>query len=137
MSTTSSSRDGTAGAGDVGHRKGHVRQESMYAMTGLYSESVPNDTGEDATASASTGTGTVSGAGAGTGSGSVKCHSRNPSSSLVAERSRAACPEPDPILLLTDSKDCGILSCRPAFIQKFSGIKVFTALYGETRLRRN
>lgn len=36
-----------------------------------------------------------------------------------AEKERAQTPPLNP-----DSKDCGILSCRPAFIQRFAGIKV-------------
>jgi len=29
-----------------------------------------------------------------------------------------------PAILLQDSRDCGILSCRPPFLQRFAGIKV-------------
>jgi hypothetical protein len=29
-----------------------------------------------------------------------------------------------PAILLQDSRDCGILSCRPLFLQRFAGIKV-------------
>jgi len=36
-----------------------------------------------------------------------------------AEKERAQTPPFNP-----DSKDCGILTCRPAFIQRFAGIKV-------------
>lgn len=111
MSTTSANASSSAGDG-TSHRKGHRRQESMYAMTGLYSETTPTD------GDASCDETVVS-------QPPVKCHSRNPSASLVAERSRAAGHvETDVILLSTDTKDCGILSCRPAFLQKFSGIKV-------------
>ncbi|GLG98074.1 Uncharacterized protein GBIM_04706 [Gryllus bimaculatus] len=73
----------------AGHSHGHRRQESMYAMTGLYSEtaSVDDDLGD----SNATVTTTVSGAGAGpTTSGAccheaagIKCHSRNPSSGIM------------------------------------------------------
>lgn len=58
----------------VSHRKGHRRQESMYAMTGLYSETVPetescDDDGQPAVASTTNFChDTV-----------IKCHSRNPS----------------------------------------------------------
>lgn len=57
----------------LSHRKGHRRQESMYAMTGLYSESVPESENceDDAETVASTTNfchDTV-----------IKCHSRNPS----------------------------------------------------------
>lgn len=54
------------------HRKGHRRQESMYAMTGLYSESVPETENCDDNTPAPSTTNfchdTV-----------IKCHSRNPS----------------------------------------------------------
>lgn len=64
------------GGGDAStsstHCKGHRRQESMYAMTGLYAESAPddsNDTEEGETKCSTTFChDTV-----------IKCHSRNPS----------------------------------------------------------
>jgi len=31
---------------------------------------------------------------------------------------------PQPAILLQDSRDCGILNCRPPFLQRFAGIKV-------------
>jgi hypothetical protein len=31
---------------------------------------------------------------------------------------------PQPAILLQDSRDCGILTCRPPFLQRFAGIKV-------------
>lgn len=67
--------DGASSSNDTttSHRKGHRRQESMYAMTGLYSESVPdNENGDDdgqcVTSSTNFCHDTV-----------IKCHSRNPS----------------------------------------------------------
>lgn len=58
--------------GSTNHRKGHRRQESMYAMTGLYSETVPEEDSVSDTKSAPVLTNychdTV-----------IKCHSRNPS----------------------------------------------------------
>ncbi|XP_021915685.1 solute carrier organic anion transporter family member 5A1 isoform X2 [Zootermopsis nevadensis] len=35
---------------------------------------------------------------------------------------------PQPAILIQDSKDCGILNCRPPFLQRFAGIKVFVLL---------
>ncbi|XP_049948541.1 solute carrier organic anion transporter family member 5A1 [Schistocerca serialis cubense] len=119
------------GGGGAGHH-GHRRQESMYAMTGLYSETASAD--EDLNDSNATVTTTVS---AGTSGGCchdsvVKCHSRNPSSGLVdrseKERAHSAYPELTAAILLRDSKDCGILNCRPPFLQRFASIKVFVLL---------
>lgn len=51
----------------------------------------------------------------------VKCHSRQPSSGLVdREKSHHNDDIVDDVLL----KDCGILSCRPAQVQKLARIKV-------------
>lgn len=55
-------------SGPGGPRKGHRRQETMYAMTGLYSESVPEE-GDTTKPATTTFSDTV-----------VRCHSRNPSS---------------------------------------------------------
>ena len=49
----------------------------------------------------------------------IKCHSRQPSASIV-DREKAHIDEIDDEML----KDCGILSCRPAKIQKLARIKV-------------
>ncbi|XP_024222372.1 solute carrier organic anion transporter family member 3A1 isoform X2 [Bombus vosnesenskii] len=114
--------------GGFGHKRsesgsnyhaGHRRNESMYAMTGLYAESAA--TGTDETTDPLQATGSRL-----THDTVIRCHSRNPSSGLVdhrTEKERAQTPPFNP-----DSKDCGILSCRPAFIQKFAGIKVFVFL---------
>lgn len=60
------------------HRRGHRRQESMYAMTGLYAETQPTeeDNDEDLPDTEKTTTcchETVV----------IKCHSRNPSSTII------------------------------------------------------
>ncbi|CAD1475867.1 unnamed protein product, partial [Heterotrigona itama] len=95
------------------YHAGHRRNESMYAMTGLYAESA--NTGTDETTDPLQATGSRL-----THDTVIRCHSRNPSSGLVdhrTEKERAQTPPFNP-----DSKDCGILSCRPAFIQRFAGI---------------
>lgn len=111
-------------AGSGGHH-GHRRQESMYAMTGLYSETASAD--EDLNDSNTTVTTSAS-----CHDAVVKCHSRNPSSGIVdrseKERPHTAYPELTAAILLRDSTDCGILSCRPPFLQKFARIKVFVLL---------
>ncbi|XP_052738618.1 solute carrier organic anion transporter family member 5A1 [Bicyclus anynana] len=107
------------------HRKGHRRQESMYAMTGLYAES-----------------GCADGDAAGSGTppppahpshpprDATKCHSRNPSAG-ICDREREREKEkphqifPEILDIPHDARDCGILSWRPLFIQRFSSIKVF------------
>lgn len=119
--TTSSAGSGDGSSGS--HRKGHRRQESMYAMTGLYSETVPeeetsddnNDTQESvATTAAHFCHETV-----------IKCHSRNPSTGF--DRDKTAHQNTfheTPAVILRDTNDCGILKCRPSFIQRYAGIKV-------------
>lgn len=132
--------------GGFGHKRsesgsnyhaGHRRNESMYAMTGLYAESATTGTDEttdplQATGSRLTHDTVIRCHSRNPSSGLVdhrdfiiKCHSRNPSASMVdrTEKERAQTPPFNP-----DSKDCGILSCRPAFIQRFAGIKVFVFL---------
>lgn len=64
------SSGGVATGGGVCH--GHRRQESMYTMTGLYSETTDTDADADTDAGTSQCYDTV-----------IKCHSRNPSSGLV------------------------------------------------------
>lgn len=73
MTGGSSSGTGAGGSGDgtVSHRKGHRRQESMYAMTGLYSETEGSDDAQRSSPTlvlANFCHDTV-----------IKCHSRNPS----------------------------------------------------------
>ena len=86
-SSSGSGGGSNAGTSSAGHSHGHRRQESMYAMTGLYSESASNE--EDLNDSNATVTTNVS---LNTTAGSstacchdtvVKCHSRNPSAGIV------------------------------------------------------
>ncbi|CAD6227422.1 GSCOCG00001103001-RA-CDS, partial [Cotesia congregata] len=132
--------------GGFGHKRsesgsnyhaGHRRNESMYAMTGLYAESAGNIIDDpldlpqlsDGRLTHDT---VIRCHSRNPSSGLVdhrdfiiKCHSRNPSASMV-DRTEKERPQTPPIN--PDSKDCGILSCRPAFIQKFATIKVFVFL---------
>jgi organic anion transporter 3A len=87
MAAGGSNSGGATTSVSGGHSHGHRRQESMYAMTGLYSESASNE--EDLNESNVTVTTTVS---LNTTAGSstacyhdtvVKCHSRNPSAGVV------------------------------------------------------
>lgn len=75
---TSGGAGGVAGGGCHGHR----RQESMYAMTGLYSETTDtedcNNTDTDVNAGTSCSPGSMP-----CYDTVIKCHSRNPSSGLV------------------------------------------------------
>ncbi|OWR47747.1 hypothetical protein KGM_215607 [Danaus plexippus plexippus] len=104
------------------HRKGHRRQESMYAMTGLYAESgcAEGDAGPSVPPPAHP-------------RDTTKCHSRNPSAGICdRDREREKEKEkphqmfPEILDIPHDSRDCGILSWRPLFIQRFSSIKVVT-----------
>lgn len=62
----------------------------------------------------------------------VKCHSRQPSSSLIDNREKAAqqsCQQKEHQSEDDDlNRDCGILTCRPFIIQKFARIKIFVLL---------
>uniref|UniRef100_A0A0A9W4U2 Solute carrier organic anion transporter family member n=1 Tax=Lygus hesperus TaxID=30085 RepID=A0A0A9W4U2_LYGHE len=120
---------GADGAHPPAPHKGHRRQESMYAMTGLYSEHPPEDGAEES----------------GPGPSAtelpptthVKCHSRNPSSGIVdnnerlkteaKERAHATFAEVA-ASLPQDVRDCGILACRPFLMQSCANIKVFVLL---------
>lgn len=101
------------------------RQESMYAMTGLYSETaddssidVPADSENSdascppihdvAAANSSYVMDTV-----------IKCHSRQPSTGIIDQRDR----DHDDDLNMS-MVDCGILTCRPKSFQQFARIKV-------------
>lgn len=86
-SNNGGSGGGGTASGSGGHSHGHRRQESMYAMTGLYSESTSNE--EDVNECNVT---VTTNASLGTNVGSstscchdtvVKCHSRNPSAGIV------------------------------------------------------
>lgn len=100
------------------------RQESMYTMTGLYSETaddssidVPADSEaseaschpiNDVTVPSNYVADTV-----------IKCHSRQPSTGIIDQREK----EHDSDLDMS-GVDCGILTCRPKSFQKFARIKV-------------
>ncbi|KXJ77996.1 hypothetical protein RP20_CCG005903 [Aedes albopictus] len=130
MTTSNSANDGAGGtstsSSSNAHRKGHRRNESMYAMTGLYAEAqtddssadIPQDT-EPESLPNSINTATTDTV--------IKCHSRQPSNSvMMMEREK---PLPNVLLVNEDySRDCGILTCRPSAIQKFARIKVFVLL---------
>ncbi|XP_039299055.1 solute carrier organic anion transporter family member 5A1 [Nilaparvata lugens] len=125
--------DNGGGGGAVGH--GHRRQESMYTMTGLYSEAEATDTDNeagpsDAAPAASTPASTTA------YDTVIKCHSRNPSSGIVdserakneaKEKSHPSFPEVAGIIP-QDIRDCGIFACRPFLIQSFASIKVFVLM---------
>uniref|UniRef100_A0A182MX12 Kazal-like domain-containing protein n=1 Tax=Anopheles culicifacies TaxID=139723 RepID=A0A182MX12_9DIPT len=120
--------------GGNSQRKGHRRNESMYAMTGLYSEAqtddssadIPQDTeSESLPMSVNTATTTTTSATA-TADTVIKCHSRQPSSSVMMDREK---PLPNVLLINDDyTRDCGILNCRPSAVQHFARIKVFVLL---------
>ncbi|XP_060646587.1 solute carrier organic anion transporter family member 5A1 isoform X1 [Drosophila nasuta] len=131
-----------AAAGDADgatHRKGHRRQESMYQMTGLYSEA---NSGDDSSIDAAqdgphmgmatTAVGVELGAGTDTNA-VLKCHSRQPSAAAAAG---GKCSNADHQRTDDDdedeeqfhSRDCGILNCRPYGIQRFARIKIFVLL---------
>lgn len=111
----------------------------MYTMTGLYSENVDDNSSIDVPGDSETsengsqigghiGCGSVSGGG-NTGNAVpnyvadtvIKCHSRQPSASIVDQRDKQTneCNDTDEL-----SVDCGILTCRPKSFQKFARIKV-------------
>ncbi|RZC42771.1 solute carrier organic anion transporter family member 5A1 [Asbolus verrucosus] len=117
--TNSGATSNGGGDASTSHCKGHRRQESMYAMTGLYSESVPEDNGTaDTKCSTTFCHDTV-----------IKCHSRNPSAGFDRDKAAHATTYSDsPPVILRDTKECGILKCRPSFIQKYAGIKCFVFL---------
>ncbi|XP_016941807.3 solute carrier organic anion transporter family member 3A1 [Drosophila suzukii] len=139
--TTSSGNSNNANDAGTANRKGHRRQESMYQMTGLYSET---NSGDDSSIDAaldqdnqphatsylageqlsSAVGGGAAGASVGVDSVTVKCHSR--------QASAGKCPAPDPEEDFDEeqfrSGDCGILNCRPYGIQRFARIKIFVLL---------
>ncbi|XP_060805565.1 solute carrier organic anion transporter family member 5A1 isoform X1 [Amyelois transitella] len=106
------------------HRKGHRRQESMYAMTGLYAESGCGDGADDPPGPSAPPHPSHP------PRDPSKCHSRNPSAG-ICDRDREREKEkprqmfPEILDIPHDTRDCGILSWRPLFIQRFSSIKVF------------
>lgn len=115
--TEKDSSPSTSSSTTQGHCKGHRRQESMYAMTGLYSETIPEQT-ETTETKCSTNYchDTV-----------IKCHSRNPSASFDREKANTHNTNTyndAPTVILRDTKECGILQCRPSCLQRCAGIKV-------------
>lgn len=125
MSTASGSSRQEGAQPSSGHSHGHRRQESMYALTGLYSETTPeNDDGqqEDNLPSASTYR----------AESVVKCHSRNPSATIVPSTAKQKDYPTAEKPITTVTKQCGILSCRPDCLQKCLSIKVSKPF---TRLR--
>lgn len=98
----------------------------MYAMTGLYSESIPEEQAETSSDLGTTkctttfchGTDTV-----------IKCHSRNPSSGFDPHRTTVHSAvgtmgrSNEPPVILRDLKDCGILGFRPSCVQSLASIK--------------
>lgn len=103
-----------------GHCKGHRRQESMYTMTGLYSETIPEQSEVDETTKCTTNFchDTV-----------IRCHSRNPSASFDRDKAAHTATYTETPVILKDTKDCGIFQCRPSFLQQYAGIKVCTNTY--------
>lgn len=99
------------------HCKGHRRQESMYAMTGLYSETIPEQSEIDQKkCSTNFYQETI-----------IKCHSRNPSASFDRDKAaQTAASYIETPVILKEVKDCGIFACRPVFLQKYASIKVST-----------
>jgi organic anion transporter 3A len=91
MAAGGSNNGGNSGGTTInssgGHSHGHRRQESMYAMTGLYSESASNEEDlNDSNATVTTNVSLNTTAGSSTAychDAVVKCHSRNPSAGIV------------------------------------------------------
>ncbi|KAH8376525.1 hypothetical protein KR093_000020, partial [Drosophila rubida] len=122
------------------------RQESMYQMTGLYSEANSGDDSSIDAAQDGSHNGLASTVGVGMGAGAelgavadtnavLKCHSRQPSAAVAAavaskcsivDHQRADDDDEDEEQF--HSRDCGILNCRPYGIQRFARIKIFVLL---------
>ncbi|XP_055682456.1 solute carrier organic anion transporter family member 5A1 isoform X2 [Lutzomyia longipalpis] len=130
MATSNAGGSSCHDGGNAGsqHRKGHRRQESMYALTGLYSETAGDDSSVDAPAESSEDSQSRQDVAGSTGETVqqsdvvIRCHSRQPSSGGVIDRHPASVPEEDL------NKDCGIWTCRPRVVQRFARIKVFVFL---------
>ena len=115
----------------------------MYAMTGLYSEAqtddssadIPQDTESESLPmsvnTATTTASTTATSATATADTVIKCHSRQPSSSVMMDRDK---PLPN-VLLINDDymRDCGILNCRPSAVQHFARIKVRFWVKGQKR----
>lgn len=86
-SNNGASSGGATTSGSGGHSHGHRRQESMYAMTGLYSESASNEEDlnySDVTVMTNVSFNTTAGSSTACCHDTVvKCHSRNPSAGIV------------------------------------------------------
>lgn len=92
----------------------------MYAMTGLYSETAADDSSIDAPHDSECSSNQPDNSPNET---IIKCHSRQPSSSLV-DRDKSL---PNILHEVDDlTRDCGLLGCRPIVVQKFARIKVRT-----------
>lgn len=98
----------------------------MYAMTGLYAESGCADGAADETDPSTPPQLSHP------PRESIKCHSRNPSAGICdrdrdreKEREKPRQIYPEILDIPHDARDCGILTWRPLFIQRFSSIKVF------------
>lgn len=97
------------------------RQESIYEMTGLYSETGEDDVPLESEVSDSCNLPDAT-ATAHLADTVIKSHSRQPSSGLV-DRDKSLTRSDD----LT--RDCGIFGCRPSAIQRFARIKVSTQFF--------
>lgn len=91
----------------------------MYAMTGLYSENIDDNSSIDVAAESEP---SENGHHLRDMSASytieTKGHSRQPSTGIIDHHKAAECDD------LDISADCGILGCRPKSMQKFARIKV-------------
>ena len=106
----------------------------MYTMTGLYSETTGDDSSIDVPADSENSESSCTNisdipASASTANSHladtvIKCHSRQASSGIIDR------DKPLPLIRQDDdlTRDCGLLGCRPAAIQKFARIKVFFIL---------
>lgn len=92
----------------------------MYAMTGLYSDTGADDSSADAPHDESEcGSSILDQSPDHPPDTVIKCHSRQPSSSLVDREKQSISDDEDSLIM-----DCGILNCRPKVIQQFARIKV-------------
>lgn len=130
-SASSSTAETAAGVGNA-PRKGHRRQESMYTMTGLYADVVPEEdvADEEETVDGGEEVASKKKAYCHPQETIIKCHSRNPSTGFDRDKAMHATYLEAPVIVLRNggSKDCGILTCRPGYIQKYAGIKYFVLL---------
>lgn len=100
------------------------RQESLYAMTGVYSETTADDSSVDAPQDSECSSTNIHVSSSVPQDTVIKCHSRQPSSCLV-DREKPSHESHDDNYT---SADCGILNFRPKIIQKFARIKIFVLL---------